>query len=282
MVRGCRFRLPENPEPTESMRMARIQEDAAILGNRRLQGDYFQVDMQTAGIAAATQPGQFVHVQLPRFEHRVLRRPFSIYDVDPANGRLSVIYKIVGEGTAHLAELPAGTVLNLLGPLGVGFSAPPVDTRPVVVAGGYGCAATYLFAKRSPVPPLVLIGGRSAGDVLLEAEFAALGCEVRVSTNDGSRGHRGLVTELLETALDETALPFVASCGPNPMLYAVARILARRGLDGEVSLDHAMCCGVGACFACVVKLKADNPDGWEYVRTCLHGPVFKASSVHWE
>ncbi len=262
--------------------MARIQEDAPIQRNHRLQGDYFQVDLHAPGIAAATQPGQFVHVQLPGFEHRVLRRPFSIYDVDAKTGRLSVIYKTVGEGTAHLASLPTGTVMNLLGPLGVGFSAPPAGTQPIVVAGGYGCAATYLFAKRSPVPPLVLIGGRSAGDILLQREFAALGCEVRISTNDGSQGHAGFVTALLEQALDRVSSPFVVSCGPNPMLYAVARILAERGLDGEVSLDHAMCCGVGACFACVVKLKAANPDGWEYVRTCLNGPVFKASTVHWE
>jgi dihydroorotate dehydrogenase electron transfer subunit len=262
--------------------MARIQEDAQIQSNRRLQGDYYQVDICAPGIAAATQPGQFAHVQLPRFEHRVLRRPFSIYDVDPATGRLSIIYKIVGEGTAHFATLGKGTALNLLGPLGVGYSSAPADSQPIVVAGGYGCAATYLFAKRSATPPLVLIGGRSAGDILLQQEFADLGCEVRVSTNDGSQGYHGLVTALLEQALDESQAPFVVSCGPNPMLYAVARILAERGLDGEVSLDHAMCCGVGACFACVVKMKADNADGWEYVRTCLHGPVFRASTVHWE
>jgi dihydroorotate dehydrogenase electron transfer subunit len=164
----------------------------------------------------------------------------------------------------------------------VGYSSAPADSQPIVVAGGYGCAATYLFAKRSATPPLVLIGGRSAGDILLQQEFADLGCEVRVSTNDGSQGYHGLVTALLEQALDESQAPFVVSCGPNPMLYAVARILAERGLDGEVSLDHAMCCGVGACFACVVKMKADNADGWEYVRTCLHGPVFRASTVHWE
>ena len=262
--------------------MARIQEDAPISRNRRLQGDYYQVDLHAPGIAAATQPGQFAHVQMPRFEHRILRRPFSIYDVDPASGRLSIVYKTVGEGTAHLATLGEGTVLNLLGPLGVGYSAAPPGTRPIVVAGGYGCAATYLFAKRSATPPLVLLGGRSAGDVLLRDEFAALGCEVRVSTDDGSLGAHGRVTALLELALDTVSSPFVVSCGPNPMLYALARILAERGLDGEVSLDHAMCCGVGACFACVVKMKADNPDGWEYVRTCLHGPVFKASNVHWE
>jgi len=114
--------------------------------------------------------------------------------VEPSTGRLSVIYKIVGEGTAHLATLPAGTVLNLLGALGVGFSTPPAGTQPIVVAGGYGCAATYLFARRSPVPPLVLIGGRSAGDILLQREFADLGCEVRISTNDGTQGHAGFVT----------------------------------------------------------------------------------------
>ena len=261
----------------------KYQEDGIILRNRRLKGDYFRVDLQTERIAAAVQPGQFVHVQLPALPHRLLRRPFSVCDVEPDSGRLSIVYKTVGEGTAHLATLRPGEVVNLLGPLGQGFTLPPATATPIIVAGGYGCAATYLLARRSPVPCLCLIGGRSKPDLLLLREFRALGCTVKVSTDDGSQGHKGLVTDLLEAALDRgPESPVVYACGPNPMLRAVGWIMVTRGLDAEVSMDHVMCCGVGACFACVVKMKADTPDGWEYVRTCKHGPVFKASQVYWE
>ena len=262
--------------------MTPCQEKAAILRNQRLQGSYYRVDLRAERMAPAVAPGQFVHVQLPAFEHRVLRRPFSVFNAEPETGTLSLIYKTVGEGTAHLAGLGLGDCLDLLGPLGHGYSTPPAGRTPVVVAGGYGCAATYLVVRRSPVPCVVLLGGRTADDLLLVDEFGALGADVRLATDDGSRGHRGVVTDLLEAALEETPAPFVVACGPNPMLKAVCRIVVSRGLDAEVSLDHAMCCGVGACFACVVKMKADNADGWEYVRTCKSGPVFPASLVRWE
>ena len=259
------------------------QEDAVIIANRRLKGDYFQVDLRSPQISSEVEPGQFVHVKLPEFEHRVLRRPFSVFTADPQTDLLSIIYKVVGEGTTHLASLPAGQVLNLLGPLGVGFSLPQGDVQPIIVAGGYGCAATYLLAKRNPMPFLCLIGGRSAQDLLLVDEFRTLGCTVEVSTDDGSAGHHGLVTDLLDKALENAGeRAAVYACGPNPMLKAVGKTALARNLDAEISLDHAMCCGIGACFACVVKMKADNPDGWEYVRTCMKGPVFKASDVYWE
>jgi dihydroorotate dehydrogenase electron transfer subunit len=262
--------------------MTRCQEKAPILRNLRLQGSYYRVDLRAEQMAPAVMPGQFVHVQLPALEHHVLRRPFSVFNVEPATGTLSLIYKTVGEGTAHLAGLGPGACLDLLGPLGHGYSVPLPGRTPIVVAGGYGCAATFLFVRRSPVPCVVLLGGRSAEDLLLVDEFVALGADVRLATNDGSRGHRGVVTDLLAPALEGTPDPFVIACGPTPMLRAVCQLVGSRGLEAEVSLDHAMCCGVGACFACVVKIKADTPDGWEYVRTCRSGPVFPASLIHWE
>ncbi|MCK5805368.1 MAG: dihydroorotate dehydrogenase electron transfer subunit [Lentisphaeria bacterium] len=262
--------------------MSRRQEQAAIRANGRLQGEYFRVDFDAPGIVPHVRPGQFVHLQLPAFEHRVLRRPFSIFDVDLATGRLSVVYKVVGEGTQRLSSLDAGVCVDLMGPLGNGYSDAPSGNRPVLVAGGYGCAATYLFAKRSPVPCTVLIGGRTEGDVLLTDAYEALGCDVRVSTDDGSLGHKGLVTELLEAVLVEESNSTVVACGPNPMLRAVGMVCETHGIDAQLSLDHVMCCGVGACFACVVKIKTDNEDGWEYIRTCKDGPVFRASQVNWD
>lgn len=259
-------------------------ETCEILDNRRLQGDYHQIDLRTSQIAGMVEPGQFVHVRIPQLEHRVLRRPFSVYDVDPGSGRLSIVYKIVGEGTAHMSNLEKGIEMSVLGPLGHGFTVPQFGQESIIVAGGYGCAATYLLAKRSERPPLVLIGGRSDGDLLLLDEFRAQGCEVRISTDDGSAGHQGVVTELLKQELDERGLEGrpVFACGPDPMLRAVWMLAEEGGFIAELSLDHAMCCGVGACFACVVKVKADTEDGWRYARTCLEGPVFNSDQAVWD
>ncbi len=260
------------------------QEDAPILRNYRLQGEYCQADLACPGIAPMVEPGQFVHVRMPGLAHRVLRRPFSVFDVDPKAGRLSIIYKVVGEGTAHLASLNAGTSLDLIGPLGSGYTLPDSDDEPIIVAGGYGCAATWLLAKCSPAAPFCLLGGRTDQDLLLVEEFQTLGGEVRLATEDGSKGHRGLVTDLLEQALavPSTGYRKIYACGPAGMLRKLSEIAEHHCLPAEISLDHVMCCGVGACFACVLKRKTDSHRGWEYVRTCREGPVFDAKDVVWQ
>lgn len=261
----------------------KYQEAARVTGNRPIEGAYHELWLEAPRIAAAVEPGQFVHLRLPLLPQRILRRPFSVADAESESGRLRIVYKAVGEGTRHLASVQAGAVADLLGPLGRGFAVPRPGRPLVIVAGGYGCAATYLLARRCPVPPVCLFGARTADDLLMLAEFTALGCDVRVATDDGSRGHAGVVTELLEACLSQPGgtSQAIAACGPNPMLRAVAEIVRRAGIDAELSLDHAMCCGVGACFACVIKLRADTPEGWEYVRTCTDGPVFPASRTVW-
>ena len=255
-------------------------EDAKIISNEVLKGDYRRVEFDAPSISPEVKPGQFVHVQIAQLKDRILRRPFSICNVSD-DGVLTVVYKIVGEGTAKLAELTPGTVCNLMGPLGVPFSAPSGDEVPVLVAGGYGSAATYILARRSANPGILLLGARSEDDLILIDEFEQLGFDVRIATENGARGKKGLVTELLQNVLNEPGLENrrFYGCGPRGMLMAMGRMLLDNGCDGELSLDHLMCCGVGACFACVVKVKDDNPDGWRYARTCNEGPVFQASDV---
>ena len=151
-------------------------------------------------------------------------------------------------------------------------------------AGGYGAAATYLLTRQMKQRGLFLLGARSRADVLLTDVYRAAGYEVRVATNDGSEGEKGFVTKLVEQLLDEQPKRrfFFYGCGPHPMLMALAKILRARQQDGELSIDHLMCCGVGACFACVVKVKADTPEGWQYARACTDGPVFKLKDVYVE
>jgi dihydroorotate dehydrogenase electron transfer subunit len=170
-----------------------------------------------------------------------------------------------------------------MGPLGKPFSEPEKDELPVIVAGGYGSAATYLIAKNAKKPGILLLGARSEKDLILTEKFREHSFEVKTATEDGSDGHKGLVTELLTPTIRENPdkkLHFYA-CGPKGMLMALGEMLLKRELDGELSLDHLMCCGVGACFACVIKVKADNEQGWRYARTCKEGPVFKASEVYY-
>ncbi len=270
--------------------MKRHLETASTISNANLTGSYYKITFSAPSIAKTAQPGQFVHVQVPSLEHCVLRRPFSIYNTNPETGTVSVIYKTVGQGTEQLATVPAGTELSVMGPLGTGFSNPE-DKFPIIVAGGYGCAATYMQAKLSNKKGICIIGGRTAADLLLVKEFKAQGYQVLVSTNDGSEGVKGLVTDVLGDILENSkngeGEPLenieIYSCGPNPMLKAVGIQAAEYGIDAELSIDEHMCCGVGACFTCVCKVKNEkNEDGWSYSRTCDEGPVYKASQIHWD
>jgi dihydroorotate dehydrogenase electron transfer subunit len=230
-------------------------------------------------------------VQIPQLNQRILRRPFSIYNTNPESGTVSVVYKRVGEGTSQLSQVPVGTEFSVMGPLGIGFSNPG-EKFPIIVAGGYGCAATYMQAKLSVRKGICIVGGRSAEDLLLLDEFASLGYDVRVSTNDGSRGTKGFVTTVLQEVLEEAKAGNcsfslddveIYSCGPNAMLKAVGDLAEEYGIDAEISVDEHMCCGVGACFTCVCKEKTDNnADGWRYSRTCNEGPVYRASKIFWD
>ncbi len=256
-------------------------QNGEIIFNTSLGGGYFHISFFAPEIAVKAAPGQFVHVRIADLRDRILRRPFSIEDADPARGSVDVVYKTVGEGTRFLSRCAPGAVCDLMGPLGNGFSPCPGEATPVLVTGGYGVAATRLCAKARP-GGILLAGARSREDLLLLDDYRGFGYDVRVATNDGSAGAKGFVTELLKDLLAETPERKFAirACGPQPMLMALAGMLPDAGYaDAELSLDHLMCCGVGACFACVVKVR-DGAGGWRYARSCAEGPVFKAGEVY--
>ncbi len=257
-----------------------------IIENVNFQGDYCHVKFFVPEICRTARAGHFVHVRIDNGIERILRRPFSIHDVDTEKGVLSVVYKIVGGGTEKLAAMKPGECCDLMGPLGNPFSLPAADEIPVLAAGGYGAAALYLLTRDSAQKGVFLMGARSAGDIILSERYREAGFDVRLATNDGSLGHKGFVTELFDGVLSEYAgkkLRFYG-CGPTPMLLAMADYLQKNSIPGEVSLDHVMCCGVGACFGCVIKVKDDNSgvpgQNWRYARTCSEGPVFDAKAVY--
>lgn len=226
-------------------------------------------------MAAELVPGQFVHVKVPALEMSALRRPFSVFDA--ADGKVTVLYKTVGRGTAALNAVQAGDELSVLGPLGHGFPL-KCDGVPLLVGGGYGVAPLHFLAKRLKGCKL-FIGGRTAADLLAIDQFKALGVEVFTATNDGSAGVKGLVTDPLDDVLAnlrERGAKFeLFACGPDPMLRAIALRATGTGSKGWISMDRHMICGVGACYACIQKTVRGNS------RCCVEGPVFAAEDLKW-
>jgi dihydroorotate dehydrogenase electron transfer subunit len=256
-------------------------EDARIARHEEYAAGYRLLVLDAPTIAAAVKPGQFVHVKVPNLDGAVLRRPFSVFNADGTS--LSVLYKPVGRGTEAMTRLAPGEAISVVGPLGNGFPAPEPDTYPVLVAGGYGVAPLYMLATRTGLKGTVFIGAASAADVLCADDFRQLDWEVLVSTVDGTLGTRGLVTDVLDEWLGgrrAAAGPEFFACGPDGMLRAVGERAIRRGDKAWLSLDKHMGCGVGACLACVQKVRRGKDVEW--VRVCKEGPVFEAREIVWE
>ncbi len=229
-------------------------------------------------------PGQFVMLSpgalsgVPRFDP-LLPRPMAVYREQ--GDEIEVLLKIHGRGTALLSEMLPGQTLRLVGPLGRGFELPRPGEQAVIVAGGTGIASVFglaaACAKADGAAPLVLLGARSADELMGESDFADLGVDLRIATEDGSRAERGLVTALLESALAVERDQRVYVCGPTPMMARVAEIAAARGRPCSASLENPMACGFGVCLGCAAPLREG---GFELV--CRDGPVFDAARIAWQ
>ena len=218
--------------------------------------------------SAITAPGQFVNIAL---EGKFLRRPISVCDWK--EGELTILYKVVGQGTEQMSRMLPGETLDLLTGLGNGFSTKNDARRPLLVGGGVGVPPLYNLAKKllaEGKPVQVVLGFNTASEVFYEEEFRALGCEVAVSTVDGSRGVGGFVT----TAIAERGLDFdyFYACGPLPMLHALYNAVEQ---DGQLSFEERMGCGFGACMGCSCKTK------YGYKRICKEGPVLTKDEIIW-
>jgi len=254
---------------------------AAITDHQLLAGDYRVMKLCAPEIARTVKPGQFVHILVPRLEGSVLRRPFSVFNAE--GDLLSILYKQVGRGTQAMTYLGARESLSVVGPLGNGFPVPSAATCPVLVAGGYGVAPLYFLATRLSRKGVVMVGGARQADLLALDLFKALGWDLRVATQDGSAGHRGLVTDVLDLWLKESrgqVMPEFYACGPDGMLKAVGERAVSCEANAWLSLDKHMGCGVGACLACVQKIReASGEVVWR--RVCRDGPVFEAREIVW-
>ena len=256
-------------------------ETARVLSQTGYAGAYNVLVLKAPKISASIKPGQFVYLLIPRLVDAVLRRPFSVFKTKGKT--ISILYKCVGRGTHALKSVSAGEEISLLGPLGNGFPMPDGKVLSVLVAGGYGAAPLRFLAERMPLKGLVFMGGADAKDILCENEFKKSGWKVHVATENGSRGKKGLVTDILDSWLDRRdnrTTPEIFACGPNGMLKAVGKRAAKYGFKAWLSLEKHMGCGVGACLACVQKVRlSDGTETWK--RVCRDGPVFEAKEIVW-
>jgi dihydroorotate dehydrogenase electron transfer subunit len=259
--------------------------DAPLVAKQQLDGAYVLLTFRHPGVAREARPAQFVMMKAGTSSEPPLRRPFSLMAVDRAAETFTVFLKAVGAGSRALSDLRPGEVAQCLGPLGRPFPDPPAGAEPLLVAGGYGIAPfLFLCAEKAggARTPRVFYGGRGAGDLQLRDRFAAMGVPLLCSTDDGTLGHRGRVTEIVEQHLDTRPGPVVLyACGPDAMLHAVARVAERRALPAYVSLDPWMGCGVGTCLGCVVRIQRAEEERPKYRCACTEGPVFEAADVVW-
>jgi len=267
------------------MKTAQIK--AKIISNQRFSGKYWHLEFESAFIAKHAVAGQFVNIRVIDGLAPLLRRPVSIHGVTAQ--KVKVIYEIIGPGTQILSARKPGEFLDIIGPLGNGFDYRRLTEsrgvkntlivpgkQNILIAGGIGVAPLVFLAEKLKLSkPLVLIGARSKKQILCRQEFKALGCTVKLATDDGSVGFKGRVTDLLKIILEQTKPLGLFSCGPHPMLKAVGQIAGDYKINAQLSLEEHMACGIGACLGCVVATKAG------YKTVCKDGPVFSSEELVW-
>lgn len=248
--------------------------DFIVQENKRLNEDTFLLVLYSSKLPPI-KAGQFVNVKVEGSPSTFLRRPISVHDVDSEKGLLYLMVKIAGKGTAKLATLKNGDHLNIVLPLGNGFTIPSDREKCLLIGGGVGVAPLLYLAKElknKGIQPVVLIGTRSRKDIVLKEEFEKY-AEVYFSTEDGSYGEKGYPTQ--HSILRES-FKHIFCCGPSPMMKAVAQYAYSNKINCEVSLENMMACGVGACLCCV----NDTKKGHQCV--CTEGPIFNINDLKWQ
>ncbi|MCX6252803.1 MAG: dihydroorotate dehydrogenase electron transfer subunit [Bacteroidetes bacterium] len=250
--------------------------DFVVRKNIRLNPRHFVLELTPPEKLPAIFPGQFVQVLVEDTGSTFLRRPFSIHFIDHSSNLLKLMIQIKGEGTRKLSRLMEGDRINLIYPLGNSFILESIS--PVLLIGG-GCGvAPLLFLAQQfnlrDIRPTILIGGKTKKDLLDVEEYMKLG-DVLISTEDGSDGEKGLVTEhsILKTGI--SAFNKIYTCGPESMMKKIAEITGKAGVDCEVSLENTMACGFGVCLCCVTPTVHGNE------RVCVEGPVFNTKELRW-
>ncbi len=250
-------------------------EDFVIRRNKRLNDDFFVLELACGSSLPEIGPGQFAEVKVEGSPETFLRRPFSIHDVDYGENTIKLLIQVAGKGTAALSGLSSGDSLNLIYPLGNSFTLPSEGGKVLLVGGGCGIAPLLCLARRIAMAgtvPDILLGFRNKSRIIEYEDYQELG-NVYLTTEDGSEGFRGLVTG--HPVLKDEVYDRMYCCGPEPMMKAVAGHCRNTGITCEVSLENLMACGIGACLCCVVDTVRGN------LCTCTDGPVFNTKDLKW-
>jgi dihydroorotate dehydrogenase electron transfer subunit len=263
--------------------MNQIKEEGLLLSAENLGERLFRLKIYSPSISKKTLPGNFCHLRVNDTYSPLLRRAFSIHQVEREKKSFELLFKVVGPGTQILSQKKSGEKIDLLAPLGNSFSLPAKDDSVVLLAGRMGIAplfylVSYLIEEKfDPQKISLFFGVKKKDEYLLINEIVSTGIRLHLSTEDGSSGFKGMITDLfiqeLKSKRLKTKRTRFYACGPNPMLKKVSEISRKLGLDCQVSLENHMPCGIGACMGCVVRTVKG------YKRVCKDGPVFDAREV---
>ena len=268
-----------------------------VLSNRPVGPGWWVLRLSHPEIARDCRPGQFVQIRCGSSESfdPLLRRPFSVYSVERGAGTYDILYTVVGRGTRWISQLLPETPADVAGPFGNSFTPPGPQDRVLLVGGGVGVAPLYFLAREilasrearssgvAPPPMTLCVGARTRELLQGIADFRGLPLEIKTSTDDGSEGFRGFVTDLLEGILDgerDVSRIRVYGCGPQAMNESLTALLVKRGIWGEICLEALMACGFGICFGCIAPIRKEIGGEIQNRRVCWDGPVFDARLLH--
>lgn len=261
--------------------MSKIKvENVEIIRKKSLGRGNFLFDLAPFSITRSIKPGQFIHVRQPG-TNLLFRRAFSVYDFDPDNKQLSIIFKVFGRGTTMMSKLEKGAELSILGPLGNGFKLPSKRESVILAAGGVGMPPIYLLARKllekghDPEKIWYFYGGASKDDLVEMARIKKLGIRFYPATDDGTHGFKGFASEAIKATLDLSGGAYrIYACGPEGMLKAIDELAMSNNLPGQLSLEAPMPCGIGICLGCIKPLRAGG-----YTRICREGPIYEVGEV---
>ena len=263
-----------------------VEETVPIEFNKRIGKDIWLMGFRSERLASSARPGQFLMLRVDSdSKDPLLRRPFSIHEKSDDN-RLTILYKVVGQGTSLFSTLKEDDSISVIGPLGNGFSLPHPEERAILVAGGMGIAPLFFLAQalsRAQKRHMkMLLGFPTSQEVVLADQLKDLGVNLSLATEDGSLGFRGLVTDLFDQSIDQEseAKPIIYACGPRPMIKKIVNKAMTFNLKCFVSMEGFMACGLGICLGCAIKAAQGKEKVYYYV--CQDGPVFSAEMIDWE
>ena len=260
--------------------MAMIDEKATVLANERLHDSLYLMTLSSPKLASQMLPGQFVHMSIPDLHADILRRPFSIYDSNPDEGILEILYQVVGTGTERMTCWEKGSATDMIGPIGKRWTYPDEAERALLIGGGVGAAPLYMLAKEMTAKGIdvdAVLGAATEPMLVCKDRYGSLcGDSAHFTTDDGSFGTEGFATAKVQELLDRgIEYGYAAICGPEPLMRFASRMTMDAGIPTQVSLERRMACGIGACLSCT----CDTDGGRK--RVCIDGPVFDASEVVW-